>query len=510
MTNRKRSLLNLISAAVSQLIAIAIGFLLPRLFITNFGSEVNGLLSSANQILVYLALFEAGVGGVTLQALYGPIARKQWGIVNGILSATNIYYKKARALYLITLVAVAALYPLMVSLALPAISVSLIIFFIGIPQVISFYIQAKYILLLRADGKNYVLTNLTTVINTLTGLTKVVLILKGVDVLPVIIIQCLILLTQAVVLTRYTKKHYPHLSLDVPPDYPAISQKNYMLVHQISGLIFQNTDVLILTMIAGLKVVSVYSIYKLVMSQMGNLVYILQSSVDFILGQTFQTDKEKFARRIDQFESMFSGLTFSLYAVIFHILFAFVSLYTKGVEDIKYADYTLVLLFTVIELLTVMRTPMLQTINYAGHFKQTLPQSLVETTINLVVSLIAVAFLGIYGVLLGTIAALLYRTNDIIFYSNKNLLHRSVRRTYAIHCINLVLFVLIQFLFRTLFVDITNWTSLIKTTILASLISVPLFLAVQALVWPENRASLKYYMGNAGLLLKKFRKDKAR
>lgn len=508
MTNRKRSFLNLTSAIFGQVVSIAIGFLLPRLFITNFGSEVNGLISSANQILVYLALFEAGVGGVTLQALYGPIARKQWDTINGILSATNIYYKKASALYLITLVAVAVLYPLVVSIALPALSVSLIIFFIGLPQVVSFFVQAKYILLLRADGKNYVLTNLTAVINTLTGLTKVVLILKGVDVLPVIIVQCLILLTQAIVLSRYTKKHYPQLSLDVQPDYPAISQKNYMLVHQICGLIFQNTDILILTMIAGLKVVSVYSVYKLVMSQMGNLVYILQSSVDFILGQTYQTDQKKYIRRIDQFESLFSAISFSLYAVIFFVLYAFVSLYTKGVEDIRYADHTLVLLFVVIELLSVMRMPMLQTINYAGHFKETLPQSLFETAINVVASIIAVSFLGIYGVLLGTIAALLYRTNDIIFYSNKKLLHRGPQKTYLIHLLNIVLFILVQLLFGSLFPNMDTWGSLIKTSILAGLISVPLFLSAQILIWPENRASFRYYAGNIGMLLKKFKKDK--
>ena len=71
MTKRRRSVLNLISAVLGQILGIAIGFLLPWLFITSFGSEINGLLSSANQILVYLALFEAGVGAVSLQALYG-------------------------------------------------------------------------------------------------------------------------------------------------------------------------------------------------------------------------------------------------------------------------------------------------------------------------------------------------------------------------------------------------------------------------------------------------------
>lgn len=503
MTNRRRSILNIISAAFGQMLAIAIGFLLPRLFITNFGSEVNGLLSSANQILVYLAIFEAGVGGVTLQALYGPIARGDWTAINGILSATNIYYKKTSLLYFISLAAIAGLYPLVVAIAMPHISVSLIIFFVGLPQVVSFFIQAKYILLLKADGKNYIITNLLAVVNAVTGITKVVLLMRGVPVLPIIIIQCMILLTQAVYLSRYTKRNYPQLALEAPPDFHAISQKNYMLLHQISGLVFQNTDVLILTMISGLKTVSVYSIYKLVMSQIANLIYILQSSVDFVLGQTYQTDKPKFIRRIDQFESLFSALSFSIYSVIFYILYAFVQLYTKGVEDIVYADHLLVLLFVAIELLTVMRIPMLQTINYAGHFKNTVPQSLIETGINLVVSLAAVYLWGIYGVLIGTIAALLYRTNDIILYANRRLLHRSPKRTYKIHLLNILLFLLVQVLFRALFQPAGTWVELLTTSILAGCISLPLFLAAQTLAWPDNRASFRYYLKNSRQLFQK-------
>lgn len=503
MTNRKRSLLNLASASFGQLMMIAIGFLLPRLFITSFGSEVNGLLSSANQILVYLAIFEAGVGGVTLQALYGPVARQDWGKINGILSATNTYYKKTSLLYGLTLVAVSALYPLVVAIDQPHATVSLIIFLVGLPQVVSFYIQAKFVLLLKADGKNYILTLLSTLISVLAGLAKVFLILQGMDVLPVIIAQCVIQLLQAWYIDRYMKKHYPQISLDAKPDYEAISQKNYMLVHQLGALVYHNTDVLLLSVVSGLKVVSVYSIYKLVMSQLGNLLFNIQNSVDFILGQTYQTDRAKYIRRIDQFESWFSALAFSVYGVIFFALYSFVRLYTSGVEDVVYADRLLVLMFVSIELLSAMRQPMQQTINYAGHFKNTLPQTLIETGLKLVISLIGVAIWGIYGVLAGTIISQLYRVNDVIFYANTKLLRRGVQRTYSIHAINFLVFIIAQLLFSAIFPDITTWKDFVTVGILAGCISLPLFLAAQTLAWPDNRASLRYYLKNSRQLFQK-------
>ena len=54
-------------------------------------------------------------------------------------------------------------------------------------------------------------------------------------------------------------------------------------------------------------------------------------------------------------------------------------------------------------------------------------------------SIICVIRFGIYGVLLGTIAALLYRTNDMIIYAS-HILERSCLVTYKRWILNTVLF----------------------------------------------------------------------
>ena len=71
-----------------------VAIIIPRLFIVNYGSEVNGLLSSIRQIYVYLALLEVGVGDASVVALYGPIGRGDYDAANHILAATDRYYKK--------------------------------------------------------------------------------------------------------------------------------------------------------------------------------------------------------------------------------------------------------------------------------------------------------------------------------------------------------------------------------------------------------------------------------
>ena len=74
---RRQVFSNILSGFLGQVITLLLGIILPRLFIMTFGSEINGLLSSVNQVYVYIGLLEAGVGTATLQALYKPIASQE-------------------------------------------------------------------------------------------------------------------------------------------------------------------------------------------------------------------------------------------------------------------------------------------------------------------------------------------------------------------------------------------------------------------------------------------------
>ena len=56
---------NIIVSTLSQLITLILGLLLPRLILTSWGSEYNGLINSVTTIMRYLALLEAGTVSYT-------------------------------------------------------------------------------------------------------------------------------------------------------------------------------------------------------------------------------------------------------------------------------------------------------------------------------------------------------------------------------------------------------------------------------------------------------------
>ena len=467
---------------MSQFVTLALGIIIPRLVLINLGSESNGLLTSINTVLTYVALLEAGVGTASLIALYTPIALNDKQRINSILAATDIFYRRSGRWYFIAVVILTIIFPMTIKSTLPDWQIIAVTFLSGIPGVISYYFQGKYQILLRAEGKNYVLTNLTTFIHTATNIVKIILLICGCGI---VMLQCMYMvfnLIQVWLTMRYIKKNYAWIDLDVKPDFGAISQSKNVLIHQVSALIFGNTDTLILAYFCGLKVVSIYSLYTMLFGIIATAISNF-SGANFILGQTYNTDRQRFVRLLDVYEIFNMILTFSLFCVSNLFILPFMKLYTSGVSDANYIDGLLPYLFIATYLLSNGRNSSSQVINYAGHFKQTQWRSILESIVNIVVSLACVFKFGIYGVLLGTIAALLYRTNDMIIYANKKILHRSPWKTYRRWLVNLALFIAVTVLSKPLFARIAldTYPRIILWAAITSVVVIPLFFVVASM-----------------------------
>lgn len=487
MKNSKKINLNLRYSILSKIVIIGIGLILPRITMVNYGSETNGLLNSANQLVAYLTLFEAGIQAVAIKSLYSPVATDQKDDINQILSAVHIQYRKSGTGYLLGLIVISAIYAVFIrSGSITFLNAFLIVFFSGVGKVILFYFQGKYQILLLAEGKKYVLVNLQTLISVLNGIIKVILLYMQVNVVLVVFSSFAVSLLQTVYIMVYIRKYYGWIDLSVPPNNDALDQKNSALVHQISTLVFQNTDVLILTVFCDLKVVSVYSLYKVVMTNITSMLYMIYDSFDFSMGQLFHTSRDRFIKSVDVADTYYGALTYAIYATTLILLRPFIMLYTRGVEDISYVDTLLPVLFVLVEILTVSRKPMLCTIGYAGHFEQTVSRTILETILNLLVSLILVGKIGIYGVLIGTIVAMTYRTADILIYTNKHVLNRSSFKTLVRHGANMCLYIVAVWFAVSYPIHIRSYGDFICKGFIIAPICIAVYVVIQSVINPKQ------------------------
>lgn len=454
-----KSIKNVAYGLSGQIIILALGILIPRLVLQNYSDEANGLLNAINQIFTYLALIEAGIGQATLQSLYKPVVEKNNDSISAIMSATQRHYRKLVWYYAGAVVLLAFIYPLIITVEdTSAIqffgstywSVFLLIFLQGISGVIAFYFVAAYKQLFIADGQSYVISNLTTLTQILVVITKLVLISVSANI---VFLQFSYLLINAVVALLYCimfRKKYKSVDFTVPPDKTALAQKNSFLVHEISNVIFSGTDLILLSIFCNLRVASIYAIYNLVFSALNQLISQVHNGCFYILGQNYSKNRENYLRIHDVYDTLYVAMVFTFITAAYVLINPFVEIYTRGASDMNYVDPYLPILFTMIQLLSCCRITASNLVKIAGHAKKTISRTITESVINIIVSIVLVQFMGIYGVLLGTIVALLYRTNDFIIYSNVVILQRSPARQYITVGCNFAVFAIVALIFRNI------------------------------------------------------------
>ena len=453
---------NLVSGIVYQVVLIVLSFLLPRLYLENFGSEVNGVLSTIKQIFIYMFLLESGVGLATTQALYKPVAENNHSKVSSIISATNNYYCKIGVLYLIIVLIIGVVYAFIIPTTIPSGVVFGIIILTALPALFSYFVQAKYRILLEVDGRKYIINNSETVLQIISNIAKILVLILSDSLLLIQLVYCILYIMQLGYVYIHAKRRYTWLNLKAQPDNSAISQRNSVLLHQISSMVFNNTDVLLLSFLCDFKVVSVYTIYNIFFSQIQTFITSITSGFSFALGQMFHTNREKFLKVYNVYETFYIMSTFIVYTLMAVFLLPLIQIYTKGINDANYTNVYLVILFVIMNLLANGKLPSNHVLEYSGKFKETRSHAIIEMVINITVSIVAILKWGICGAIIGTIIALLYRGAMMIYYSNRKVLERSVFNTYKIWLVNGAVFALIMAIF---FVDSFSGLSFIEVLI---------------------------------------------
>ena len=134
---------------------------------------------------------------------------------------------------------------------------------------------------MEVDGRKYIITNSETILQLVSNIAKILVIVFTNNLILMQFSYCALSLLQLFYIYIHAKKRYKWLNLKSEPDYEAISQRKSVLIHQVSGMVFNNTDVLLLSFLCDFKVVSVYTIYNIFFSQVQNFVTSVVSSFTF-------------------------------------------------------------------------------------------------------------------------------------------------------------------------------------------------------------------------------------
>lgn len=481
----KKGIRNTIVSILSEIVILILGLIVPRVIVASYGSEVNGLLTSTAQLMGYLSIFEAGISTIMSNALYSAFASNDLSGVCDVYSAGNSYYKKATLYYCIGIVIAAFLYTFAIKTELPSGTVLLVVLLSGLGNVITFLFLQSMKTVIASDGNYYFIAIMNLVIKTLTYGVTILTALVSLDVIIIKSASLVVTVLQIVMYRIYFKKKYNWITQTKCLTVKKFDNRKYYIVHQVASLLFSCTDVTLLTFFEGLTVVSIYTIYNSVMSAISTLMNAVLSSLLFALGQTYSLDLRKYCKLHDSFKLCYIEINSIIVTTTYYMFIPFINIYMEG-ADVNYSDPYIAIMFCVISILNSYRIIDNNLASISWHAKQTIPHVVIEAVINLALSMILVVPLKIYGVLIGTAIAIIYRVLVSPYYSEKKILHRKIINGYKYMLVNGTLFALLALLRNSVYIQAKNYYELAGYGILILVCMIFAYVTINTLFFSEE------------------------
>ena len=422
-SSRKRRLAyNTFSSLFYQITTIVCGFILPRLILTAFGSDVNGLTNSIAQFLGIISFLELGVGAVVQSSLYKPLAEHDDDQVSRVIMSANRFFRTIAGILLVYVILLVIFYPIITKQSFGYAYTATLIVVISISSFAQYYFGIVNRLLLTADQHGYIQYNAQTVAIILNTIMCFLLIKLGFGIHAVKLTTSLIYLLQPFVIYLYVRKHY-RINRKITYSEEPIKQKWNGIAQHVAAVILDGTDIVVLTVFSSLSAVSIYSVYFLVVKGVKQLFLSMTNGIQSLMGELWASGEEKSLKELFGWTewTIHTGTTF-VFGVAAITVVPFVKVYTKGVMDADYIQPLFAALLVAANAGHCLRLPYNLMILAAGHYKQTQSNYIVASVLNIVISIVMVTRFGLIGVAIGTLIAMLYQTVWMALYDSKNLI----------------------------------------------------------------------------------------
>lgn len=457
----KKVLYNIFSNLLLQIVVVIYGFIVPKIIISSFGSDVNGLISSITQFLAYITLLESGFGPVVKAALYKPIAKKDNKSLANILKASEKFFKNISYIFLIYIILLCLLYPFLVTKSFDFLFTVSLIVIIAISTFAEYFFGMTYRLFLQADQKSYIISIIQIITYFFSILVIFILAEIGASIQLIKLLSGIIFTFRPILQNYYVKKKY-NINLNDGDDKYELKQKWDGLAQHFAAVIHGNTDITILTIFVSLSEVSVYSVYYLVVKGIKSIIQAFSNGIDASFGDMIvRGEHDNLNKKFSLYEIMYFTIVTIVFTCAIILITPFISIYTRGITDANYIRYLFGFLLVISEYIWAIRLPYSSITLAAGHFKETRVGAWVEAFSNIIISIILVYNFGIVGVTIGTIVAMSIRTIEFVYHTNKYILKRnmleSFKKIFVITIETIIIFVISMYLPFVDNVSYINW-----------------------------------------------------
>lgn len=456
----KKLALNTITSLGLQVVSVICGFILPRLILESFGSDVNGLVNSITQFLGVITLLDLGVGAVVQSALYKPLAENDTDMISKIYVSANKFFRRLAEILLVYVVLLMIFYPMLVNKSFGHMYTALLIAAICISSFAQYYFGIVNSLLLNADQRGYIQYTAQIITLILNTIACYVVIKLGASIQIVKLTTSLIFLLRPFFLVLYVKKHYA-INRKITYTEEPIKQKWNGMAQHFAAYVLGGTDNIVLTFFSTLANVSIYSVYNIVIIGVKNALLSMTNGFQSLIGEMLA---KKEIKKLNSFFGYIEWILHTGTTLIFGctevLLVNFIRVYTNGINDADYIQPLFAVLITIANAGHCLRLPYNILILAAGHYKQTQSNYIVAMILNIVISIATVKIWGLVGVSIGTLVAMAYQTVWMARYDSKNIIcwpFKNFLKQCGVDAITVIIASLATFKIPMLSVSYVSW-----------------------------------------------------
>ena len=499
----QKALINTVVLGIYQFVMLVCGLVLPRYMLVYFGSDYNGIVTAISQFLSFIVILQIGISGSTRFALYKALANDDTLEISGIVNATEKYMRKVGIILIVYIIFLVFALPNIIKTTISPFNVSILVLIVGTSSFAQYFFGITYQILLTADQKQYIYYTIATIAMIMNATVALFLMKMGQNIFVVKSASTFVFATVPIFLLIYVRKRYSIIS-SVKPNNVGLKGRWDVMWHSLANIVHDNTDLVILTVFTDAKIVSVYTVYYLVINGIYKVLSVFTSSLEAAFGNMIAKDEiTAVYKNLEIYEFLmyiFISIVFSCTIVL---IVPFVKLYTTGVTDINYVEPIFALIACVSQMFMCIRQPYLTVVQAAGHYKQTKNGAVAEAGINFCLSIILTFKFGLIGVAIGTLVANVFRTVQYICYLRSNIIKRAAQKPLFMILWLLLNMVVITVICNIIIntVNISSWIMWIVAGIVCLSISLLVTISSAALFYSKKLSLARNTIAN--ILIKK-------
>ncbi|MEG0826061.1 MAG: hypothetical protein RR404_01185 [Bacilli bacterium] len=386
----KLTIYNTLVSLLSQVLFLVLSLIFPRLIILTFGSEVNGLTSSINQILNIINLLQVGIVGASIYDMYKPIIEGNEKVIGSIYYTAKTYFNKVSLIFFVFGIIVMPFFLLGGSYQISFIEIFLSVIILTLNGALVFKYISSYDIIISAHQRKYILVYSSLIEKIIYyGLLFLTIYLKTHFIFMYISILIGTLFRILYLRNFFNKTFLPKIFEFKSENNYKVKNQKFLLINQIVQQLIESIPTLIISKIYGFSIVSVFSLYNMIVSAFKMLATTIQNSVAASFGDLAETDKKRASKIFDIIQLMFVNLGTIVGSCMIVLCLPFISLYSAGFKNINYSNVNLSIFMSLFILSFLIFLPYNMAINSTGKYKSVTRYNLTVGVICIIIAVFA-------------------------------------------------------------------------------------------------------------------------